>query len=196
MEAKDVRNLMEAYASVHAETEQVDEDLQSTVKGALEAGAKFVKTNPVGKALGAVVAPVGKGSGTVTQAQQQAKVKSNVKEEDVFDLIKGHLMSEGYADSEEAAIKIMSSMSETWKESILEGVGGYDDPVLGPQTPLGQAARTGARVVKGAVTGAISGAQSALKPPAAVKPVPSDPRLVDVSSPAGQAAIKKAREGK
>jgi hypothetical protein len=39
---------------------------------------------------------------------------------DVFDVIKGHLIDEGYADTEEAALVIMSNMSEEWKESIME----------------------------------------------------------------------------
>jgi hypothetical protein len=39
---------------------------------------------------------------------------------DVFDLIKGHLLDEGYADTEEAALQIMANMSEEWRESILE----------------------------------------------------------------------------
>lgn len=39
---------------------------------------------------------------------------------DVFDVIKGHLLDEGYADSEEAALKIMANMSEEWREEILE----------------------------------------------------------------------------
>ena len=41
---------------------------------------------------------------------------------DVFDVIKGHLLDEGYADSEEAAFTIMANMSEEWKQSILEGM--------------------------------------------------------------------------
>ena len=55
-------------------------------------------------------------------------------------------------------------------EKVEEGVGGYDDPVLGPQTPLGQAVRTGVKVVKGAVTGAVKGAQGSLNT-AKTKPV-------------------------
>jgi hypothetical protein len=39
---------------------------------------------------------------------------------DMFDLVKGYLLDEGYADTEEAAIKIMANMSEEWRESILE----------------------------------------------------------------------------
>jgi hypothetical protein len=38
---------------------------------------------------------------------------------DVFDMIKGHLLDEGYADTEEAALVIMANMSEEWKNSII-----------------------------------------------------------------------------
>jgi hypothetical protein len=38
---------------------------------------------------------------------------------DVFDVIKGHLLDEGYADTEEAALVIMANMSEEWKQSII-----------------------------------------------------------------------------
>jgi hypothetical protein len=38
-----------------------------------------------------------------------------------FDIIMGHLINEGYADSEEDAAVIMVNMSEEWKESIVEG---------------------------------------------------------------------------
>jgi len=42
---------------------------------------------------------------------------------DLFDLVKGHLLDEGYADSEEGAMVIMVNMSEAWRESILESHG-------------------------------------------------------------------------
>ena len=38
---------------------------------------------------------------------------------DIFDVIKGHLIDEGYADTEEAALQIMANMSEEWKKSII-----------------------------------------------------------------------------
>ena len=40
---------------------------------------------------------------------------------DTFDIIKGHLIDEGYADTEEAALAIMTNMSEEWKSEIIEG---------------------------------------------------------------------------
>jgi len=41
---------------------------------------------------------------------------------DLFDVIKGHLLDEGYADNEDAALAIMANMSEEWRESIVEGL--------------------------------------------------------------------------
>jgi hypothetical protein len=39
---------------------------------------------------------------------------------DMFDVVKGYLIGEGYADTEEAALAIMINMSEEWRESIVE----------------------------------------------------------------------------
>lgn len=39
---------------------------------------------------------------------------------DIFDVVLGHLIDEGYADTEQAALQIMANMSEEWKQSILE----------------------------------------------------------------------------
>ena len=41
---------------------------------------------------------------------------------DVFDVIKGHLIDEGYADTEESALVIMANMSEEWRESIVDNL--------------------------------------------------------------------------
>lgn len=39
---------------------------------------------------------------------------------EAYDVVLSHLLDEGYADTEEAAISIMANMSEDWRESILE----------------------------------------------------------------------------
>ena len=93
------------------------EDLQQTVEKGLDAAAK----NPVIKAIGKVIAPVGKGRGTVTKAEQERKIKRNVKEEsDLFDFILEYLVAEGYADTNQSALVIMANMSEEWRQSIVE----------------------------------------------------------------------------
>lgn len=58
---------------------------------------------------------------------------------DVFDVIKGHLIDEGYADTEDAAIKIMANMSKEWRDSILseEPVQDYRDMVRAKQNASG-----------------------------------------------------------
>ena len=175
MEVKQVRDLMEAYASVYSQPEQevisedpiqdyrdrkrasenaggargpelshggpskgkpqpgsattkpqprsrefAREDLQQTVEKGLDAAAK----NPVIKAIGKVIAPVGKGRGTVTKAEQEGKIKGNVKnvkeESDLFDVILEYLVAEGYADTNQSALVIMANMSEEWRQSIVE----------------------------------------------------------------------------
>jgi hypothetical protein len=45
-------------------------------------------------------------------------------EYDLYDIILSHLLDEGYAETPEAAEKIMVNMSEEWRESICEGLGG------------------------------------------------------------------------
>jgi hypothetical protein len=47
---------------------------------------------------------------------------------DPFDVIKGHLLDEGYADTEEAALVIMANMSEDWRESIVEAEDARNNP--------------------------------------------------------------------
>ena len=61
-----------------------------------------------------------------TKLKPSADLKMSL---DLFDLVKGHLLDEGYADTEEGAMVIMVNMSEEWRKSILEshGVEIYDE---------------------------------------------------------------------
>ena len=60
------------------------------------------------------------------------KNQSSMEEVDVFDIIKGHLIDEGFADTEEAAHSIMASMSEGWKQSIVEAFPNVKGNLGGP----------------------------------------------------------------
>jgi len=51
------------------------------------------------------------------------------EEVDLYDIILSHLLDEGYAETPEAAEAIMVSMSEEWRQSIVEEV--LDEAVLG-----------------------------------------------------------------
>jgi len=69
---------------------------------------------------------------------------------DLFDIVKGHLLDEGYADNEDAALAIMANMSEEWKQSIVEG--GFPGT---PSTPrAGDAGTSGLKMIQtGGTTG-------------------------------------------
>ena len=73
----------------------------------------------------AEVTRVVKGAGepqAVTYPRQKSKASKEIvrKEEmDIFDVIFSHLLDEGYADTNQAALAIMANMSEEWIESIL-----------------------------------------------------------------------------
>jgi hypothetical protein len=193
MTDKEISGIWKAYQQVHThqeEVEQFDENVQGAVAGALKKGADFMKTNPVGKAVGSIISPVGKGKGTVTASQQKQKISQNEEFEqvdedanydrnrkraaqraaarnearkqgktgsvpgvgyvsprperetyrdsagverhksgarmprneeiDLFDYILEHLVAEGFADTNEAALAIMANMSEDWRQSIVE----------------------------------------------------------------------------
>jgi hypothetical protein len=121
MEAKDVKTLMEAYASVYTTSEEAT-DLQESVETVEEGLATTV--DKVTRTLQGGLEKMGvkinrTPRGTTTKADQEAKIKK--EDVDLFDIIKGHLIDEGFAETEEAAVAIMANMSEGWKESIVEG---------------------------------------------------------------------------
>ena len=49
-----------------------------------------------------------------------AAKRLNKESYDLYDIILSHLLDEGYADTQEAAERIMVNMSEDWRESIVE----------------------------------------------------------------------------
>ena len=114
MEAKEIKSLMEAYASVYENQEQIDEYAQGG------GGAAPNVPPAVHKFVDELPQKASKFLQTITGAAKPKPKEKPVKEENLFDIIKGHLMSKGYADTEEAALKIMANMSETWKQSIVE----------------------------------------------------------------------------
>jgi len=84
-------------------------------------------------------APAPAGTALAAQQQQQAiqKLKNNPSPNlkmslDLFDIVKGHLLDEGYADNEDAALVIMANMSEEWKQSIIESPGEFFRGIFNP----------------------------------------------------------------
>ncbi len=56
--------------------------------------------------------------------------KTKKEEYDIYDIIFLHLLDEGYADTNENALVIMTNMSEEWRESIL-----LDEGIRNPDVP-------------------------------------------------------------
>ena len=102
---------------------------KSTLKSATDAASKPSAFNPApapAPTAAPVVAkpapkPAAPGAGRDYLMKRQ--LNQNF---DVFDAVLGHLIDEGYADTEEAATAIMANMSEDWRESIVEEVFGED----------------------------------------------------------------------
>jgi hypothetical protein len=63
---------------------------------------------------------------------------------DLYDIILSHLLDEGYAETQEQAEVIMVNMSEGWRESIIEDVGGNQYT----PNPIGNAIKAGAGLAK------------------------------------------------
>ena len=115
MEPKDFSLLEQAYKNVYAE-QQLDEFLGSGAQKAVDSATKKIQggLEKVGVKINRTK------RSTVTRDQQQKNIQQN-NSVDMFELVKGHLMSEGYADNEKAALAIMANMSEGWRKSIVEG---------------------------------------------------------------------------
>jgi len=89
-------------------------------QAALDAAGRFIK--------GGTAAVMG-GDKPKQEAPKQEKPKPKpapslpgFESFDPFEVIKSHLLDEGYASSEAQAIAIMANMGEGWKQSILENI--------------------------------------------------------------------------
>lgn len=99
---EELREKAEEYNNLN----DLDEDAQKVVGRALDAAAK----NPVIKAVGKVIAPVGKGRTMPRQGDTQYR---SVKEDvDLFDYLLEYLVAEGYADTNQDALVFMANMSK------------------------------------------------------------------------------------
>jgi hypothetical protein len=128
MNSQELRALQEAYSQVYTEGfPAVKPSVRSGDVGT--SGLKMIQTSGGGtgyinKHSGGNVLP----SGTVNSIMKGDLMVKNKNQNqttqvahfDIFDVIKGHLLDEGYANSEESAIAIMTNMSEEWKKHIIE----------------------------------------------------------------------------
>jgi hypothetical protein len=80
------------------------------------------------KPAAATPTPAPKPTPAATGSKKPGSIVSSF---DPFDVVIGHLLDEGYADTEEAALAIMANMSEEWRESIIEEIGIVGPPKKG-----------------------------------------------------------------
>ncbi len=122
----------------------VAKDVKSRVGAKIKAAAGKVKQKAASAAVSGYAAArsakagaksaVGKAARSVSTGA--GKVASRLGEDtevlDLYDVVLEHLLDEGFADTEEAAVIIMANMSEEWREEIIESRGGYaSNPAAG-----------------------------------------------------------------
>ena len=114
MNSQDFRNLQEAYLDVY-ENEQLD-----------EMPYRVFTKNDKGEEV-SVGGTYATGKTARTKANKEDEkvggyrhsVRKVEEETDIFDYVMEYLISEGYAETPEAALAIMGNMSEDWRESII-----------------------------------------------------------------------------
>jgi hypothetical protein len=194
MREQEVRELYEAYMQVHSQVEEV-EQLDEDIQGAVDDATKRVQSGL--EKLGLKINRTPKG--TTTKKEQQDKIKQNVplnNSFDLFDTILEHLVAEGYADTNEAALAIMANMSEEWRESIVEGgfnsSGRYD--VGGGRTvgPVAGAVRSlfSGNLPKGQTYVPPSPQRGTNRPPAVPSSKDDSGKLTDFGAGGGKAKLK------
>ena len=125
MREQEVRNLWEAYLEV-CENQQLDEVSDELVGRAVN--KRIAATGAANDAEMRDRTPenmrasvrAGEKEASMKTAAAKRRKRINNEETDLFDAILEHLVSEGYADTNESALVIMANMSEEWRESIVE----------------------------------------------------------------------------
>ena len=124
-------NLYEAYASIYAPQEEVEQLDEAREASHDPEGYEERQRNSQSSRQRRMNDPhtgINSPAFQAFMAQQMGGGKKKKKpaneevETDLFDYILEHLVSEGYADTNEAALVIMANMSEEWRQSIVEEV--------------------------------------------------------------------------
>lgn len=116
MQPRDIRNLAESYQSIYANQETLIEEMESGQHPGKSSSEKTRIKYETEKRRNS--APTGTGVPDKKTGYQGLKDST-----DYYTLIKGHLIDEGFASSEENAEKIISVMSDKWISSIVEQKG-------------------------------------------------------------------------
>jgi hypothetical protein len=138
MREQEVRELYEAYLQVHQVQEEEVEELNEGRTTSLSALSRESQKRKDDKKRGRPETEseihsrlmMGKFRPGASQEERAEGGRQVLKDrgkvpkkggKDMFEHILEHLVAEGYADTNEAALKIMGNMSEEWRRSIVEG---------------------------------------------------------------------------
>ena len=140
MREQEVRELYEAYLQVHQPQEEVEhlDEGRTTSLSALsresqkrkedkERGRPETKSETDSRLAMGKFRPGASQEERAEGGRQVLKDRGKVPKKggkDMFEHILDHLVTEGYADTNESALAIMANMSEEWRQSIVEGPGG------------------------------------------------------------------------
>ena len=122
MRDKEIVGLYQAYLDVYSnsneEVEQLDEDVQGAVKGALEKGANIMKTNPVLKAVGSIIAPANPGRKTPTATsggyrKEEVEELDEVSDELVGRAVNARIAATGAANKREMEDRTPENMRDS-----------------------------------------------------------------------------------
>ena len=123
MDAQELRNLQEAYMEVYQELDEVshgDDEYERQWSHRISRGMKKLKPQS-SETLEGPNRDVSRASGKYAGMLRRKKQGLSYKEEtDLYDIILSHLLDEGYAETPEAAEKIMVNMGEEWLNDILD----------------------------------------------------------------------------
>ena len=138
MREQEVRELYEAYLQVHQPQEEVEElnEGRTTSLSALsresqkrkddkERGREETKSETDSRLAMDKFRPGASQEERAEGGRQVLKDRGKVPKKggkDMFEHILDHLVSEGFADTNESALVIMANMSEEWRQSIVEGM--------------------------------------------------------------------------
>ena len=153
MRDQEILGLQEAYSSIYAqqeEVEQLEEEPKGLPYGPVGKGFKRLPAGPKREKMmknakkytraamadadreGEAVGDNRNKMGRINDALTNPRLR---EETDLFDYILEHLIAEGYADTNKAALAIMANMSEEWKQSIVEGMFDFLPKSKGVITP-------------------------------------------------------------
>jgi hypothetical protein len=154
MDAQGLRNLQEAYREIYAEA--IDDEgryyrdkprTSASLTASLTAAEREARRKRLAAAAGSITTPYRDSAAADAELKrtnpEEAKRRevearqrrmrlagtllSQPKEQvDIYDIILSHLLDEGYAETPEAAEKIMVNMSEEWREDIVEAAVDYE----------------------------------------------------------------------